>query len=213
MLYNDFCSEFNVCIEKGDYETANTLISKELGTILAQNKRDFVDLLTESGVPASNMDSNIFLIDKFVDNVPYNNKLRAGAALLVNQYNQELNFDGKKQINKDNVKNCYRVMSNQYNERKSYAGADPVTAIAGAVGSLADVSSTALKGQQQKRGAGLEYAKQRDAQRADLMKTLAEKQKVEAESKSKMNKTLMIIGGSLLGLAVLGFTFYKLKKK
>jgi hypothetical protein len=28
-----------------------------------------------------------------------------------------------------------------------------------------------------------------------------------------MNKTLMIIGGSLLGLAVLGFTFYKLKKK
>ena len=33
MLYNDFCSEFNVCIEKGDYATADALISREIGSI------------------------------------------------------------------------------------------------------------------------------------------------------------------------------------
>jgi hypothetical protein len=214
MLYTDFCNEFNVCIEKGDYESANRLISRELGTSLAKRRGDFVSLLKESGVPATIFDSNIELVNKFVENAPYNNKLRVGAALLVNSENQEIGFDGKKQINKENVRNCYRVMTNQYRtERHSNLAADPVSAIAQGVGELSKLGTTALQGQQQKRGAGLDYAKSKDAQRAEMLKSLADKKKAESEAKSKSNKLLMIVGGSLLGLVVLGITFYKLKKK
>jgi hypothetical protein len=214
MLYTDFCNEFNVCIEKGDYETANRLISRELGTSLAKNKSHFVSLLKESGVPASIFDSNIELVNKFVDNVPYNNKLRVGAALLINSNNQEVGFDGKKQIDKNNVRNCYRVMTNQYkNERHSNLAADPVSAIAQGVGELSKLGTTALQGQQQKRGMGLEYAKSKDAQRAEMLKSLTDKKKAESDAKAKSNKILMIVGGSLLGLIVLGVTFVKLRKK
>jgi hypothetical protein len=214
MLYTDFCNEFNVCIEKGDYETANQLISRELGASLAKRRSDFVSLLKGSGVPANIFNSDIELINKFVENVPYNNKLRVGAALLVNSENQEIGFDGKKQINKENVRNCYRVMTNQYkNERHSNLAADPVSAIAQGVGELSKLGTTALQGKQQKRGSGLDYAKSKDAQRAEMLKSLADKKKAESESKSKSNRLLMIVGGSLLGIVVLGVTFYKLKKK
>jgi hypothetical protein len=213
MLYNDFCSEFNVCIENGDYESADALISRELGVILANNKSNFVDLLNESGIPASINDTHIELVNRFVENIPYNAKLRLGASLLVNSENQEVSFDGKKSINKDNVRNCYRVMTNKYKEGYSNVAADPVTAIAQGVGELSKLGSTALQGRQQRQGAGLEYAKQREAQRAEIMKTLADKKKADAEATTKRNKVLMIVGGSLLGLVVITFAVLKLKKK
>lgn len=209
MLYNDFCSELNVCIERGDYDAADAVISRELGSILASNKTNFVDLLNESGIPASINDTRIELVNKFVDNVPYNDKLRLGASLLINSENQEVSFDGKKSINKDNVRNCYRIMTNKHkNDFSNAAGA-----IAGAIGSVADLSSTIAKGQQQKRGAGLEFAKQKEAQRAEIMKAVADKKKAEAEAATKRNKVLMIVGGSLLGLVVITFAVLKLKKK
>jgi hypothetical protein len=207
MLYNNFCSEFNVCIDKGDYDTADALISRELGASLANNKMNFVDLLNESGINASMNDSNIELVNKFVDNVPINAKLRLGASLLVNSQNQEVQFDGKKSIDKTNVRNCYRVMTNKYSNF-----VDP-NLIASAVQSATQLGDTAIKGQQRKKFGGLDIAQQREAQRAEIMKTIADKKKAEAETKSKTNKMLMIVGGSLLGLVVITFAVLKLKKK
>jgi hypothetical protein len=207
MLYNDFCSEFNVCIDKGDYETADALISRELGASLANNKMNFVDLLNESGINASMDDSNIELVNKFVDNVPINAKLRLGASLLVNSQNQEIGFDGKKAIDKTNVRNCYRVMTNKYSNF-----VDP-NIIASAVQSATQLGDTAIKGQQRKKFGGLDIAQQREAQRAEIMKTIADKKRADAEAKSKTNKMLMIVGGSLLGLVVITVAVLKLKKK
>jgi hypothetical protein len=207
MLYNDFCSEFNVCIDKGDYATADALISREIGSILATNKRDFVDLLNESGIAAANSNTTIELVNKFVDNMPTNAKLRLGTALLINQENQEVSFDGSRTINKDNVRNCYRVMTNKYSNF-----VDP-TIIAGAIQGATQLGDTAIKGQQRKKFGGLDIAQQREAQRAEIMKTIADKKKAEAETKSKTNKMLMIVGGSLLGLVVITFAVLKLKKK
>ena len=45
MLYNDFCDEFNICLNEGDYASANEVIMRELGTVLARKKKDFVHLL------------------------------------------------------------------------------------------------------------------------------------------------------------------------
>lgn len=207
MLYNDFCTEFNVCIEKGDYMEADALISREIGSILANNKRDFVDLLNESGIAASYNDTRIDLVNRFVDNLPYNNKLRLGTALLINQENQEVSFDGRKTINKDNVRNCYRVMTNRYSNF-----VDP-NLIASAVQTVGELGNTAIKGGQQRKGGGLEIAKQREAQRAEIIKAIADKKKSEQEQKAKTNKTLMIVGGSLLGLVVLTVAIIKFRKK
>jgi hypothetical protein len=207
MLYNDFCSEFNVCIDKGDYNTADALISRELGASLANNKMNFVDLLNESGINASMNDSNIELVNKFVDNVPINAKLRLGASLLVNSQNQEVQFDGKKSIDKTNVRNCYRVMTNKYS---NFVSPDIIASAVQTAGQLGD---TAIKGQQRKKFGGLDIAQQREAQRAEIMKTIADKKKAEAEQKSKTNKMLMIVGGSLLGLVVITVAVLKLKKK
>jgi len=207
MLYNDFCSEFNVCIEKGDYATADALISREIGSILATNKRDFVDLLNESGIAAENSNTTIELVNKFVDNMPTNAKLRLGTALLINQENQEVSFDGSRTINKDNVRNCYRVMTNKYSNF-----VDP-TIIAGAIQGATQLGDTAIKGQQRKKFGGLDIAQQREAQRAEVIKAVADKKKSEQEQKAKTNKTLMIIGGSLLGLVVLTVAVIKLRKK
>lgn len=207
MLYNDFCSEFNVCIDKGDYNTADALISRELGASLANNKSTFVDLLNESGVNASMSDSNIELVNKFVDNVPINSKLRLGASLLVNSQNQEVGFDGKKSIDKTNVRNCYRVMTNRYS---NFVSPDLIASAVQTAGQLGD---TVIKGQQRKKFGGLDIAQQREQQRAEIMKAIADKKKAEAEAKSKTNKVLMIVGGSLLGLVVLTVAVLKLKKK
>lgn len=207
MLYNDFCSEFNVCLEKGDYETADALISREIASVLATNKRDFVDLLNESGIPASVSDSNVELVNRFVDNIPYNDKLRLGASLLINSENQEVGFDGKKSINKDNVRNCYRVMTNKYSNF-----VDP-NLIAAAVQSASDLGTQAMKGSQQRKGGGLEIAKQREAQKAEIIKAIADKKKAEQESKAKTNRILMIVGGSLLGVVVLAAVIIKARKK
>jgi hypothetical protein len=207
MLYNDFCSEFNVCVDKGDYNTADALISRELGASLASNKMNFVDLLNESGINASINDSNIELVNKFVDNIPLNSKLRLGASLLVNSQNQEVQFDGKKAIDKTNVRNCYRVMTNKYS---NFVSPD---LIASAVQSATQLGDTVIKGQQFKKNAGLTIAQQREQQRGEIMKALAEKKKADAEAKTKTNKILMIVGGSLLGLVVITFAVLKLKKK
>lgn len=207
MLYNDFCSEFNVCIDKGDYNTADALISRELGASLANNKMVFVDLLNESGVNASINDSNIELVNKFVDNVPINQKLRLGASLLVNSQNQEVGFDGKKSIDKTNVRNCYRVMTNRYS---NFVSPDLIASAVQTAGQLGD---TIIKGQQFKKNAGLTIAQQREQQRAEIMKAIADKKKADAEAKSKTKRVLMIVGGSLLGLVVLTVAVLKLKKK
>jgi len=207
MLYNDFCNEFNVCIDKGDYNTADALISRELGASLANNKMVFVDLLNESGINASMNDSNIELVNKFVDNVPINAKLRLGASLLVNSQNQEVGFDGKKSIDKTNVRNCYRVMTNKYS---NFVSPDLIASAVQTAGQLGD---TVIKGQQRKKFGGLDIVQQREAQRAEIMKALAEKKKADAEAKSKTKKVLMIVGGSLLGLVVLTVAVLKLKKK
>ena len=206
MVYEDFCSEFNVCIEKGDYQSANNLISRELGFSLADNKRDFVDLLNESGVPASLNDSNIELVNRFVDNVDYNNKLRAGASLLVNSKNQEVGFDGKRQINKENVRNCYRVMN------KNYSNFVDPNIIAGAIQSATQLGDTAIKGQQKKKTAGIDYIQAKDAQRVEMVKALNERKRVEAEAKSKQTKILTIVGASLVGLVLIGVIAYKIQK-
>jgi hypothetical protein len=217
MLYTDFCDDFNVCLNKGDYTSANEVLMHELGATLVRRKKDFVDLLNESGVQAEMGDSDLELIDRFVTNVPYNKNLMVGSALLVNMQNKKVNFDGDAKLSDENVKNGYHVMRTYFVD-ENYSNA--AAAIAAAVGSIAKATDTVSQGQQKKKYGGLELAqKQQEAKQAMIASALqakqanlAAKQKSE-ENKTKTKKLVYLIGGSLLGLIVLGVTVYQIRKK
>ena len=97
---------------------------------------------------------------------------------------------------------------------------DPVTAIAEAVGQGLKLGSNVQEGKNKKKYGGLELAqKQQEAKQAMIaaalqakQANLAAKQKDE-ENKAKNKKLVYLIGGSLLGLIVLGVTVYQIRKR
>jgi hypothetical protein len=224
MLYTDFCEDFNVCLNKGDYTSANEVLMHELGATLVRRKKDFVHLLNESGVPGEMGDSDLELIDRFVTNVPYNKNLMVGASLLVNMQNKEVNFDGDAKLSDENVKNGYHVMKTYFIDENYSNAIDPVTAIAEGIGKGLEggfkLGTSIQEGKNKKKYGGLDIAqKQQEAKQAMIaaalqakQANLAAKQKDE-ENKAKTKKLVYLIGGSLLGLIVLGVTVYQIRKR
>jgi hypothetical protein len=220
MLYTDFCDDFNVCLNKGDYTSANEVLMHELGATLVRRKKDFVHLLNESGVPGEISDSDLELIDNFVNNVPYNKNLMVGASLLVNMQNKEVNFDGDAKLSDENVKNGYHVMRTYFVDENYSNAVDPITAVAEAVGAGLKLGTSVQEGTNKKKYGGLDIAQKREEAKQAMIAAalqakqanLVAKQKAE-ENKTKTKKLVYLIGGSLLGLIVLGVTVYQIRKK
>jgi len=220
MLYEDFLSDFNISIENNDLISANNALMKELGNILVRKKQDFVDLLNESGISASINDSDLKLVNSFVNNVSSNRKLMLGASLLSQMHNKQMNFDGEEELSNEGVKNGYLVMKNYFfDENYSNVSAEVVGAIAQGVGELSKLGTTALQGQQKKKYGGQDIAlRKEEAKQQMIQSILAQKQqKLEAakkaeEEKAKTKRLIYIIGGSVLGLAILGLVIYSIKK-
>lgn len=220
MLYTDFCDDFNVCLNKGDYTSANEVLMHELGATLVRRKKDFVHLLNESGVPGEISDSDLELIDNFVNNVPYNKNLMVGASLLVNMQNKEVNFDGDAKLSDENVKNGYHVMRTYFIDENYSNAVDPITAVAEAVGAGLKLGTSVQEGTNKKKYGGLDIAQKREEAKQAMIAAalqakqanLVAKQKAE-ENKTKTKKLVYLIGGSLLGLIVLGVTVYQIRKK
>lgn len=220
MLVEDFSSEFNYSIENNDLFSANNALMKELGTILVRKKQDFVDLLNESGIPASTNDSDLHLVNLFVNNVSINRNLMLGASLLVQMHNKQIGFDGETELSNEGVKNGYKVMKSYFIDEYSNVSAEAVGAIAQGVGSLANLGSTALQGRQKQKYGALDVAQKREEAKQQMIQSiLAQKQqKLEAakkteEEKAKTKRLIYIIGGSVLGLTILGLVIYSIKRK
>jgi hypothetical protein len=219
MLYTDFCDDFNVCLNKGDYTSANEVLMHELGATLVRRKKDFVHLLNESGVAGEMSHSDLELIDNFVNNVPYNKNLMVGASLLVNMQNKEVNFDGDAKLSDENVKNGYHVMRTYFVDENYSNAVDPITAVAEAVGAGLKLGTSVQEGTNKKKYGGLDIAQKREEAKQAMIAAalqakqanLVAKQKAE-ENKTKTKKLVYLIGGSLLGLIVLGVTVYQIRK-
>lgn len=222
MLISDFNEEFPQFVNQGDFRNATNTLMYELGNILATNKKDFVELLNQSDINASLNDSNLRLINLFVSNVGENKKLSLGASLLIHVNNKEVNFDGNSEISDESVKCAYGLMNSYFSgDDEGYSNAiDPVTAIAEGVGKIAGFGQTIAQGQQKKKYGALDLAsKQQEARSMMSQKLLELKQsqidsaKKQQEGKSKTTRTLLIVGGVILGLAVIGGIFYVIKKR
>lgn len=222
MLISDFNEEFPQFVNQGDLRNATNSLMSELGDILITNKKDFVDMLNESGINASLNDSDSKLINLFILNIGTNKKLSLGASLLVHVKNQELNFDGEKQISDEGVKCAYGVINHYFSgddDEYSYA-VEPVGAIAEGVGALANLGSTIAQGQQKKKYGALDLASKKQEAKSilaqkvlDIKQSQIEAAKKKEESKSKTTKTLLIVGGVILGLGIIGGIIYAIKKR
>ena len=208
MTLDDFNSEFNDLIQQNQIVEAGDRVMQELGKTLVDNKRDFVNLLNESGVQANISDSDIDLINAYSDNLPTNNKLALGSALLTQSKNKVVGADGIEEISDRNVRNVYGVMKSCFSAESYSNAVDPVTAIAEASGKAAemfgkgiDLTSTIVKGKQEQKTAGQKLAAQQTAAKSALFQSALDYKKSKAEQAGK-GKTTAII--AISGVLVIG---------
>jgi len=235
MTTADFCKDFNASIDAGDINGATHSLMKELGRILVRNKKDFIDLLNDSGVSANSNDTDAQLVNKFVDNVGSNPKLTLGASLLTQMHNKQMGFDGESELSDEGVKNGYYAMQSYFSE-DDYSNADDeqigastlkgaasggtVGVIAGALGDISKLGAKISEGAQKRKYGGLDYlSKKQDAKTAMVQAALAQRQaQIDAankaqETKAKSRKLTYIIGGSVLGLAIIATVIILVVKK
>jgi hypothetical protein len=226
-------------VSTSDTSNANNLLMKEVGKSLVKNKSNFVELLTSSGVAASESMSDIELVDSFVNALPTNKSLMIGTAYMINSDNKFVSADGQEQISDKGVKVCYNIMNDFFNisdsnaiefsnaddlpglsTAKGAASGGVVGAVAGAVSDLAKLGGKISEGQQKKKYGALDaLGKKQEAKQQMITSILAERRaKLEESTKQKLakaktKKILLIVGGSIVGLAVIGFIIYKIKYK
>lgn len=221
MLLDDFTSEFGYHVEQGDLTSASNSLMQELGRIFVKNRADFVDLLRGSRIAVSENSSDIELVNAFVNNIGNNKNLNLGSALLVATYNKKLGFDGESELDDSLIKAGYKVISMNYaDEDSSNAGGAILGAISGITQAGASVATKAMEGQQKKKYGALDIAAKKEEAKAAITKQIIEANKTkmelaqkEKEQKAKTTKTILIVGGSIIGLAIIGFIIYKIKKK
>ena len=224
MLIEDLYESFVESYNEGDIKSASLALMKELGNILVKQKIDFVNLLNESGVPASIEMNDSELVNLFIKNIDTNKKLMLGSALLVNMHNKQMGFDGDEEINDDGVKAAFAAIDEYFNfgedEYSNAVSGAVVGAVAQGVGELSKLGTTALQGRQKKKYGALDIAKQKsEAKAAMTQQILAQRQaqieaaQKEKDTKAKTTRTLLIVGGAILGIAILGIIIYKVRKK
>lgn len=232
-FYNDLINY----VASSDTDNANTLLMKELGKSLVKNKENFVELLTSSGVAANDSMSDVELIDAFVDNLANNKTLMISAAYMINKQNSFSNADGEEQISDNGVKLSYKVMYDFFNESgidgDDFRNADgeeeksnfiPVGLLLKGAKMAKNLIQKRKEGKANKGGdtnsGGNSQSDKAEIAKDAMKKAVAEQKKAQAllkqkelEAKQKTKRILLITGGSLLGLALLGFIIYKIKKR
>ena len=217
MLYEDFYSQFIDSYNEGDNDAASLALMRELGNILVKKREDFVYLLNESEIPATTEMSDAELVDLFVENVGKSPQLTLGASLLANIENAQTSFDGEKQVSDDAVKAGYSCMMCYFNG-EDYSNA--AAAIAQSVGELAKLGTTVASGAQKRKFGLSDTAAQRQQARSEIIKQVIAQRtaQVEAaqkkkETQEKTTRTLLIVGGIVVGLTALGVAIYMMRKK
>lgn len=219
-MQNNYYNSLAGALKENDLNNANFVVMAEMGKILSQNREDFIYLLTNSGIAVNNDTPTTELIDLYIENLPKNKDLMVGSALLVGQSNATIGFDGEKETDQDGLKATYKVMNDYYSFDDDYSEAG------GLWGSVVDtvgkIGGGIIKGQHDKKFGQVDaYNKQKEAKNAMLQSVLEQRKqqqeilKQKNEQKSKNQKIALIVGGSILGIALIigGIYMYKNSKK
>ena len=200
-MNHDFHSNFNSSVENYDFEGANKCLMTELANILVRSKADFVDMLNESGVYATNSMGDTELINLFITNAPNNKKLLLGASLLTNVHNKQMGFDGEDEISDGGVKNGYAVLTSYFND-----DLDEETSNFLPVGLIAKGFKKFLDKRKEGKGGDSEAARQQMLLQAKLQR------EAEAKKKARTRNAWLIGGGAVLLLGIIAIVVIKRKR-
>ncbi len=211
----DFHSRLAQYVKDKDNESATNVILQELAVALMKDRADFIEVLRGSGLSVEDDATDLQLINTFIDNAPSNKKLLLGASYLVNHRNQNVNFDGENEVSDAGVKKSFRAMDDYFNCCGEEHSNVVATLVAGALKGGVDLAN---KITDKKSASSNALAKQQDARR-EMIKTITAKRQQEADEKAKAKerahktqKTLLIVGASVLGLLIIGAVIYAVKK-
>jgi len=197
-------------------KNANKRIMRKLGTIVANDKSSFVDLLDTANIPVSNNDSLADLVEKYINELPENDELKGLTAYFVED---EQGFDGEidNQIVYDNYNDLMDYFNYESNDDQYF---NSVGAIAEGVGALANLGNTALQGRQKKKYGALDAVTKKQESKQELVKSIlqqkaleTEKEKQAQDNKAKQTKYWIIAGSVVGGLAIIGLIVYLVKRR
>lgn len=212
MVWDDFISGFDGALKEKNLPKAHRVMMVELGRIILLNRQDVIDLLNESGLPASADMSNAQIIDIYSSNIHKNPQLMLGTSILLNTYNSKNSgFDGNKDLN---VKNGYAVL------REYFSAADgALGTVAGAVSSLGSSAAQIVSGAQQNKAKKLygatDLASQKEATKQALIQSVMAGQQAASDAamkeqeQKKKTTTYLIIGGVLVTVGIIAFLALK----
>ena len=213
-----FINKFNYALKEGDLQEANAELMRELAAILVRDKADFVDMLNESGVLADVETPDAQLIELFVSNVGQNKKLMLNSALLVNQHNRKMGFDGEQELDDNMVKESYLCMKSCFTDEpisENYSNIAPalLVPLIGAGVKLASKGVDAA-GKRRSDKDQQKLAKQQMIEEARRRKE-EEKRRLREEKEKReerRRKTMLYAGLGVVGLAIIGFIVYRATK-
>lgn len=138
--------------------------------------------------------------------------------LILNSY-----FDGTPPPEIDPNEDFYSTSEsfNQHVEQyENFGDGGGLGAIADMVKTVGGVAGTTIEGIRKKKSGGLDLATKKQDAKQQMISQIMDKRKAELEAKteksktvSKTTKTLLIVGGSIVGLVVIGLVIYAIKKK
>lgn len=202
-----FHQELQSYLQAKQGKNAYNVVLNELAKCLINDREGFVTVLNNAGINASSDESDIVLIEKFVQNATHNKKLLLGASLLINHQNKVVNFDGEEEISDAGVKNTYKVLYHN------------VGGVGDLVKGAIDVGGKIYQKESAKKTQFSDaIAKQREARQQMLQSVLNQKQAQSSDKKSATNTkrkaktTLIIVASALVGLTIIGFIIYKVRK-
>jgi hypothetical protein len=226
MANNKFYQELADYLKSHDTDNANKVVMAELGNILVKERENFIALLRYSDLAVSDTANDAELIEQFVNSAHNNRKLLIGAALLVNQHNKQVGFDGEEEISDAGVKAVHKVMYNHFDA--AYFDADDYSNVggawAGAIDSIAKLGSNVgggiVQNQRAKKSGTVDLLNKREDAKNAMVQSVLEQRKAQAETlqkqaeqKAKTNKVIIISVVSVLSLALIVGTVIVLKKK
>lgn len=202
---------------------ANSRINQRLGSIIVKDKSDFVSMLETCKVGFSG-ESYPELIDAYVEALPDNNKLQVCSAYLV-ELKDASNFDGM--VENDNVYFNHKVIYNYWdwdwgNDDYDISGEDQsqFSAVGDVVLGVSKLGEKIIDSRRSKTSPASDIANKKAETKAQLLQTVIEAKKQEAdqlkaktEADSKRNRTLIIAGSVVAGLAIVGAIVYALRNK
>lgn len=213
-----FINKFNYALQEGNLQEANAVLMRELAAILVRDKADFVDMLNESGVLADAEMPDAQLIDLYINNVGNNKKLILNSALLVNQHNAKMGFDGEQELDDNLVKECYLCMKSCFTDEpmgENYSNIAPAL-IVPLIGAAAKLGTKGLETRRQKKAAEEQRKEARERMREEALRRKEEERRRREEEKEKKDerrrKTMLYAGLGVVGLAIVGFIIYRATK-